>query len=794
MAHAVDMFWSVGRGDGSGTFSVANNWTESAPFSSPPPDANDIAHFGMTSGAVPATYTVTFTNSPTNRRAIVEDDHVTFDLNTHVYTLTDTSVAMVLGTVSGRSGRLTITDGVVSLPFESSLEIGSVAGGSGTLTVGAGGVILGEPEIVVGVSGNGTFNINNNGDVVADQVYLGRTAAVSGIANITGNGSVLIARYLRVGTIPASGALNITAAGRVATAFSEIGSTDGTATGRVTGAGSEWISTEQMIVGTGGTGSLIVSEGGYVETLTGLIGFGGTGTATVDGPNSKGTLLGDLRVGVAGIGTLNITGGALVENLAVNANVEVGTSFGHGIVNVDGPNSRWISAANLRVGINGLQNNVVNITDGGFVQNANAFLGGEATARGTVVVSGAGSRWVAETLHVAGLGKGTLNVLAGGRVDLENILLIGNFTDSEGIVTVDGPDSELVSSPIHSVNIGFAGHGELNITGGGRVSSGNVTIAEGSNGTGLVIVSGADSTWQISGPLDIGPDGLGTLRIQSGAVVNVEQETRLHDGDVLLLEGGTLSTRRIDFEGVTQPFFWSSGTLHLGEINADLTVPDDGILAPGIEAGSTKVVTGDLTLSAGGITEIQIGGLQQSVAHDYVDVFLGDVILAGGNLQLALINGFMPGAADTFTIFDVTGGDISGSFGNVANGQRLATSDGLGSFIVNYGPGSAFFPTSVVLSAFQAIQIPGDYNGDGAVKAADYTVWRDTLASTTNLIADGNNSGHVSNADYNFWKARFGNTAGAGAASSSTTAVPEPAAMFLALATLALGPCLVGRK
>src|SRR5688500_11869979 len=75
---AVDMLWSHFRGDGSGVFSVAGNWTESAPFSSPPPDSNHIAHFGMTSGdgRVPATYTVTFTNSPTNRQAILEDDRV----------------------------------------------------------------------------------------------------------------------------------------------------------------------------------------------------------------------------------------------------------------------------------------------------------------------------------------------------------------------------------------------------------------------------------------------------------------------------------------------------------------------------------------------------------------------------------------------------------------------------------------------------------------------------------------------------------------------------------------------
>jgi hypothetical protein len=51
----------------------------------------------------------------------------------------------------------------------------------------------------------------------------------------------------------------------------------------------------------------------------------------------------------------------------------------------------------------------------------------------------------------------------------------------------------------------------------------------------------------------------------------------------------------------------------------------------------------------------------------------------------------------------------------------------------------------------------GDYNKNGTVDAADFTVWRDTLGSMTNLRADGDKSGTVDQADYTFWKNRFGN-------------------------------------
>jgi hypothetical protein len=57
-------------------------------------------------------------------------------------------------------------------------------------------------------------------------------------------------------------------------------------------------------------------------------------------------------------------------------------------------------------------------------------------------------------------------------------------------------------------------------------------------------------------------------------------------------------------------------------------------------------------------------------------------------------------------------------------------------------------------------EILGDYNGDGSVDAADYTVWRNDLDSTTRLVADGDGNGKVDQNDYNLWKAHYGNTVG----------------------------------
>ena len=76
------------------------------------------------------------------------------------------------------------------------------------------------------------------------------------------------------------------------------------------------------------------------------------------------------------------------------------------------------------------------------------------------------------------------------------------------------------------------------------------------------------------------------------------------------------------------------------------------------------------------------------------------------------------------------------------------------------------------------IGLPGDYNLDGLVDAADYVVWRDTEGSTTQLEADGDFNGIVDVGDWIVWQASFGAAAGQGTAAPNyavVAAVPEPA-------------------
>lgn len=109
------------------------------------------------------------------------------------------------------------------------------------------------------------------------------------------------------------------------------------------------------------------------------------------------------------------------------------------------------------------------------------------------------------------------------------------------------------------------------------------------------------------------------------------------------------------------------------------------------------------------------------------------------------------------------------------------------------GDGYGYWRTSAYLFGYAAVPevVAGDYNGDGAVDAADYTVWRNTLGQTgPGLAADGTGpAGTPDNVvdalDYAYWRSNFGAGSGRGAAGSAT--VPEPSAAGLLLAGLIIG-------
>lgn len=80
------------------------------------------------------------------------------------------------------------------------------------------------------------------------------------------------------------------------------------------------------------------------------------------------------------------------------------------------------------------------------------------------------------------------------------------------------------------------------------------------------------------------------------------------------------------------------------------------------------------------------------------------------------------------------------------------------------------------------ITIPGDYNTDGVVDAADFTVWRDAVGSPAGTIPNDFDGGVIGQAQYDTWASNLGNEvdwANFPSAIPAVTAVPEPSAWVL---------------
>jgi Pel9A-like, right handed beta helix region len=106
----------------------------------------------------------------------------------------------------------------------------------------------------------------------------------------------------------------------------------------------------------------------------------------------------------------------------------------------------------------------------------------------------------------------------------------------------------------------------------------------------------------------------------------------------------------------------------------------------------------------------------------------------------------------------------------------------------------AFNGTAPDLGAFETAAagpaLPGDYNSDNVVDAADYSVWRNNLDTFVELPND-ETPGMVDESDYEVWKVHFGESLD-GNGGLSGSAVPEPAGLILLLA--AAGSALFLRR
>jgi hypothetical protein len=377
-------------------------------------------------------------------------------------------------------------------------------------------------------------------------------------------------------------------------------------------------------------------------------------------------------------------------------------------------------------------------------------------------------------------GGATYNILSGADVSLRSINIgFGDFPQfgSNGTLNVDGAGTTLTNGFGAAWNVGAdsgGGTGLLSVKNLAIVDAGEVTVRN----TGWIDV---DATAALT--FDV-------LEIRTGGVVTVQsdldadglvrlvggifhgQDVTVDTGDGVIIEDGIFRATSIALVG-SATFDFLGGTLHVGTFDGSL-VNQGGTLAPGASAGRTTV-SGDYTQQAGATLDIEVAGTTPEMDHDVVEV-AGNVFL-DGELNLRLIDDYIPAPSDSLTVLSSI--FIVGAFDNVLSGQRLDTADGLGSFLVHYGPTSAFNHNQVVLTDFESAGIPGDYNQNGVVDAADYVVWRNNLGAPPGTLPNDIDGGVIGQAQYDTWKANFGNALGSG--SLANRAVPEPAAAILTL-------------
>ncbi len=390
--------------------------------------------------------------------------------------------------------------------------------------------------------------------------------------------------------------------------------------------------------------------------------------------------------------------------------------------------------------------------------SAGTALFSSASTAGSATITAHGS-------NVPGIaGGGAVVTFAnGGRAGASTITANGGATPAAGAVIRFqqggvGDSARLIinsgASADFSLNLA-SGTSVGSIEGAGRFSLGGSLLTVGNLGASTA-VNGSISD---SGGLNhntggrLTKVGAGTLTL--GGVNTYSGLTTINAG-VIALTGSLTGGVVVNAGGTLQ------GT---GSVGGQVTVQPGGVLAPGLSPGTLTV--GGLNLMSGSELRYELGA-----ERDHIVLTGSGAVTLGGTLTVSLLEGFVPTLGASIPLFEGVVGSIAGMFDEVF----VPTFNGM-TFIVSQTA------SSVSLQVGQAPPLPGDYNGDGTVDAADYTRWRDNLGNASSLFND--DTPGVGPDDYDRWKANYGMTAQAAMNAQITApAVPEPQTVFLSFVSL----------
>jgi hypothetical protein len=216
-----------------------------------------------------------------------------------------------------------------------------------------------------------------------------------------------------------------------------------------------------------------------------------------------------------------------------------------------------------------------------------------------------------------------------------------------------------------------------------------------------------------------------------------------------------------DGTAVNNPMMVNAGGLIVGVANrynggGDPSMSDQGVDSWLFDPVSRVTYNLVSSPSAAGFASSSVGYLGDD------GTVLGTYVVNGGPTQDAFLWTEAGGFHDLGDL--VQGGLTAAGWANLAD----AYGGNGGPYII--GDGRLTNGSSQIFELAPYASLPGDYNHNGIVDAADYVVWRKGLGTT------------YRQADYDVWRAHFGQTAGGGAALPSAeplSAVPEPTSCVL---------------
>jgi len=231
----------------------------------------------------------------------------------------------------------------------------------------------------------------------------------------------------------------------------------------------------------------------------------------------------------------------------------IGNSTGNsGTLEILGGNATFNEIAVGKSGTGALR-----IENGGILSTDKAYLAAFQEGTGSATVTGANSNFDTKQLSVGLFGAGTLAIANGGRLSSDIEAYIGDVTGSTGMVTVDGAASKWTNGG--SLTVGHQGVGSLDVSSGGVVQSVNGYVGLQAGSSGSVTVAGAQSDWDISGVLHIGSVGTGMVTVSDGGELRANSEILVNrfaagNGTLLVTGAGsetyTQGELRVADEGV----------------------------------------------------------------------------------------------------------------------------------------------------------------------------------------------------------------------------------------------------